>query len=171
MHHEKETEVVRLCLNGSSLQTICKRLDIDAHDVRKILLANPVTNEFTRKELERLESRGFSNFYRESEYGRPKKAEEDKRKPKQFRISDNELAELGNPSTTEIRRRLFRLKQIEDLCDVLDEKGIKLLPDEWLEQEYNKSDPFWQNGIYSKNWSKLTAVATSKRIQDNLGAE
>jgi hypothetical protein len=102
------------------------------------------------------------------EGGRPKLSDEHKRKNKQFRISDKEMEYLGNPNTTEIRKRLMKLKAIEEFCELADSKGVQVIPDECLDRigRYDKTDAYYYHMFYSTNYKKLMAITDQRFRKD-----
>lgn len=97
--------------------------------------------------------------------GRPRKSESDKRKLRQVRISDDEMEHLGNPSTTDMRNNLIKFKQIEEFCNLLDEKGITWIPDDWLAESFH---PHWDKEVYSSNFSRLITVVNDEKFMGIL---
>lgn len=165
---EHEKEIVRKYLNHSDLKSISRKVKLDTRSVLGVLFNNSATRDSIEKEYERYKSGEFSSFFHESKLGRPKLSEEKTRKIRQVRISDEEMEILGNPSSTQIRNRLFTLEKIVEFCKVLDQKGIKIIPDEWLSADYNKNDPFWNNAVYQSNFSRLTSVSEIKNINEKI---
>jgi hypothetical protein len=133
-----------------------------------VLVENAVTKEILRGHLDKQDNGQFVNFlYKSTDLGRPKLPENQKRKIKQIRISDDEMSGLGNPSSTKMRSDLFAAKVIRDFCELLDQKGVNLIPEEWLEKEYPKTDS-WYSFVYKDNFSRLIAVANNEKCWDSI---
>lgn len=165
---KQKAEVVKKFLEGTSLQYIVIKTKLTREQILDILAENSITRELLKEYIEEKKAGKFVNFFYEQEIGRPKLPENQKRKLRQIRISDDEMKQLGNPSSTQIRNNLFRLRKIEELCNRLDELGIELIPKEWLHAEYNPDDLFWQRGVYSSNYSRLCNLAENKRLMNEL---
>lgn len=166
---KEEAGVIKKFLDGASLTTIIRSTKLSQKEVIDILTKNRTTRDVLNDYISQHRAGKFVNFFYENEIGRPKLPENKKRKIRQVRISDEEMNLLNNPSTTEIRNRLFKLKDIEDFCKFLDESGIQLIPDEWLEKHYNKNDPFWQH-VYSNNFSKFKIIVSDKSCRNEIKA-
>ena len=80
-----------------------------------------------------------------SKAGRPSKNEVDKKKVRPIRLSDNEMLILGEPSSIEMRKILFEHLALRNLCKCLDEEGVDLFSDEFLESYFRNGVKFGSN--------------------------
>jgi hypothetical protein len=165
---EQKANIIKKFLDGTTLETISRRMKITDKQVVTVLKENKTTHEMLLKYLAKYEAGEYVNFfYRSMDLGRPKLPENQKRKVKQIRLSEDEMNELGNPSSTNMRRDLFAAKIIRDFCKILDEKGVELIPEEWIEKEYSKTDS-WYSLICGDNFSRLLTVSGNKKCRDSI---
>lgn len=155
-------------LNGSDLVQIAKKTKLEDKVVYSVLLHNDITGDNFREMAERYNNNEYVPFFYKAKQGREKLSDNKKKKLRQVRISDDEMEYLGNPSTTQIRNNLIKFKQIEEFCNLLDEKGITWIPDDWLSESYNKNDPFWNKAVYSSNFNRLNAVVEDRKFIEIL---
>lgn len=97
------------------------------------------------QDIEKRKRGEYVSFFYESDPGRPRKAETDKRKLRSIRISDNEFKKMGTTSTAEIRERAINWNQLMKLIDYMEKEGHLSIPDELLDVDMN--DPFWKNSL------------------------
>jgi hypothetical protein len=150
-----EADIVRQFLVGTTLNRIVRDLDTDNKMVFTVLLQNPATKPVFEAEYEKFKRHEYSPFFYKAKLGRDKLPENRKRKLRQIRISDQELEEMGNPSSTSMRDMMLEYKKMMKFFKYLDEEGIKLIPDEILHEEYDPHDPFWVQFIYSGGNGKI----------------
>lgn len=162
MDNKKKLEVLRRYFIGSNIGAIMRDLKLEEGEVLDVLLENPTTAHEVAQHLRDHLDGKFVSFMYKAKLGRDKLPEHKKRKIRQVRISDDEMSQLGNPNSTEIRRRLFRLKKIEELVQRLDAAGITVIPNEWMERDYPSSDPFWRP-IHNDAFYRLQSLAEYER--------
>lgn len=158
-----ESEVLRLFLSGSNIGTICRQLSVTQETAFSIISSNPATGDLLRSYIDISKEKGYHPFFSSPKMGRDKLPEHKKRKIRQVRISDDEMTALGNPSSTTIRRDLFRLRQIERLLDRLDSAGIDVIPSDWLAEDYPPDDPFWFTAVHKRQYDRLVTLSESER--------
>ncbi|MEK4627337.1 hypothetical protein MKZ17_03725 [Solibacillus sp. FSL R7-0682] len=163
MTKTKESEVLRLFLGGSNIGTICRQLSVTQETAFDIIFANPVTGDLLRSYIDISKERGYHPFFSSPKLGRDKLPEHKKRKIRQVRISDEEMEALGNPSSSEIRRNLIRLRKIEQLLNRLDDAGIDVIPSEWIAEEYPSDEAFWIPFHKSQYW-RLLKLSEHERL-------
>jgi hypothetical protein len=165
---EQKANIIKKFLAGTTLETISRRMKITDKQVLTVLKENKTTHEMLLKYLSKYEAGEFvSFFYKSTDLGRPKLPENQKRKVKQIRLSDDEMTELAQPSSTDMRRDLFNAKAIREFCKLLDEKGIELIPEQWIEEEFPKTDP-WYSLIGKDNFSRLLLIARNEKCWDSV---
>jgi len=165
MDVEVKAEVIKRFINGTTHKMLTRGLNITKEEAYKILWSNETTAEMLRKYIDDHKQGKYVSFLTDAlrDVGRPKLPENKKRKIRQIRISDDELEEMGNPNSTRMRALMLQMSKIIKLCEELDEKGIKLIPDEWLETDYKRDDPFWEWLIFSTNENRLTSLAGNEK--------
>lgn len=151
------SEIVRLYLNGSSIASISRMLNLKNTEVVDTLWANPATADVLREDIRKAKEGEFTNTFYDSKPGRDKLPEHKKRKLRQIRISDEEMELMGNPSSTEIRFRALEYSRIFEIIKFLDAQGKIDIPDEWF--SINLNDPFWANALNSQT-SKFRYLLT-----------
>ncbi|ERN54302.1 hypothetical protein [Alkalihalophilus marmarensis] len=161
-----EKEVVRLFLNGSGRVAIQRKLKLKDEErdvIHQILFSNPATRGEFEEMAHRYNNGNYVSFFADISNGRPKKDKADIRKIRQIRMSDNELEELDNPTSTQMRNDLLAYKKIKEFCEMMDGQGIYFIPDDWLGVSYDKSAAFWQQNLYSSNIERLKAVSSDEK--------
>ena len=161
MRKNTETEIVRLYLNGSTLDYMAKKFKMTTQEVGNILFDNPATAEVLREENAKYKNGEFVRSFTDSNPGRSKLSDKKKKKLRQVRISDEEMESMGNPSTTEIRKRAMKYDVIFEVIDLLEEKSLINIPNEWLEVDLN--DPFWGNSLNSQS-KRLKYLLNNHRL-------
>lgn len=163
MTKNKETEILRMFIAGSRLDTIMRRLKVSEEDVMEVIITTPATRAEARKIVDAMRDGTYHPFLYKEKLGRTELPESKKRKIRQIRISDEEMEFLGNPNSTQLRSKLVRLREIELLCEQLDAADIDLVPSEWINDEYPADDPFWNHMCHRTLFDRLRTLAGSER--------
>lgn len=168
MTKNKDTEILRMFIAGSRLDTIMRRLKVSEEVVMEVIITTPATRAEAREIVDAMRAGTYHPFLYKEKLGRTELPESKKRKIRQVRISDEEMEFLGNPNSTQLRSKLIRLREIELLCEQLDAAGIDLVPSEWINEEFPVNDPFWNHVCHRTLFNRLTSLAGNERLIQQL---
>src|SRR5699024_6571328 len=129
---------------------------------------NPATAKVVKNEHKKVKEGKYSAAFYKSKPGRDKLPDDKRRKLRQIRISDDEMNKMGNPSSTEIRNRALNYSYIFDVIDLLDEKGLIEIPEEWF--DFDLSDPFWARSMQTQA-DKLRYLLNNKRLINRVSED
>lgn len=168
MAKNKETEILRMFIAGSRLDTIMRRLKVSEEDIMEVIITTPATRADGREIVDAMRDGTYHPFLYKEKLGRAELPESKKRKIRQVRISDEEMEFLGNPNSTQLRNRLISIRKIELLLERFEGAGVDLVPSDWINEQYPVDDPFWHHFCHRTLFDRLCTLAGNEETINHV---